>query len=342
MKGSFRKFRIRLFNYEYWTWWLFFLPLFPVYLWYVVRLKNPVYFTAANPGIEFGGLFGEQKNQILEQIPDAYKAKTIYCKSVNIELLLNEIRQSGFNFPLVIKPNVGERGDEVCIAFNEEDLIHHLTQIAYPFLIQEYIDYPTELGVFYTRLPDSETGKIVSIVLKNFLSVEGDGESSVSRLLEKQDRGFLQLERLNREKPELMKMVPTQNELVIVERVGNHCLGTEFINANYLINESLNQVFDEISKSFEGFFYGRYDLKIRSVEEMYQGKGIRIFELNGVTSEPGHIYDSEMSLLQSYRDLIKQQQLLAEICRQNLRQIKTPSTGEVLKRLKAHFFAGKR
>ncbi len=338
-----RRFRIRLTKYEFWPWWLFFLPLFPFYLYFAIRLRNPVYFTAANPGIDLGGFFGEKKNEIMKELPEQFLAKSLFFEEVDWEVVQSGLLKSQLTFPIVFKPDVGERGDEVSIIPGLDALRTHLASITYPFILQEYIDYPIELGVFYSRLPSSDSGRILSIVQKKFLSVIGDGTSTVEKLIKSNDRGFLQLPRLRRERLETLALIPTKGRSIVVEPIGNHCLGTEFINANHLISEKLNKVFDEISLPFEGFYYGRYDLRIKSIDEMSEGKGIRIFELNGVTSEPGHIYDKKINIFQAYMDLIQQQRVVYQICRQNLsKDGQVTKLPEVLKRAYQHFFKSKR
>ena len=108
-----------------------------------------------------------------------------------------------------------------------------------------------------------------------------------------------------------------KGETRILEPIGNHCRGTKFKNANYLINEQLHEVFNAIALPIEGFFYGRFDMKVRSVEDLYLGQHIKIMELNGVSSEPGHIYDPSSTLLQAYRDLTWHWKLVADIAKEN-------------------------
>uniref|UniRef100_UPI004047C9FA hypothetical protein n=1 Tax=Roseivirga sp. TaxID=1964215 RepID=UPI004047C9FA len=50
-------FFVKWLNYEYWPFWLFFLPLVPYWIYLAIRAKSFTYFTAANPGIEHGGVF---------------------------------------------------------------------------------------------------------------------------------------------------------------------------------------------------------------------------------------------------------------------------------------------
>ena len=77
---------------------------------------------------------------------------------------------------------------------------------------------------------------------------------------------------------------------------------------------------DRISRGYEGFFFGRYDLKAPSLEDAVAGRNLRVIELNGVTSEASHIYDPSHNLLAAYRVLFRQWALAFEIGEANRRR----------------------
>jgi hypothetical protein len=54
-------------------------------------------------------------------------------------------------------------------------------------------------------------------------------------------------------------------------------------------------VFDRLNNESKSLFYGRYDLKCTSIEDLKDGKNIMIIEYNGAGAEPNHIYDCGMS-----------------------------------------------
>ena len=82
--------------------------------------------------------------------------------------------------------------------------------------------------------------------------------------------------------------MPASGEERLLQPIGNHCLGTKFIDASHLIDPNLVAVFDEIASGIEGFNYGRFDLKVKDLDALKRGEEIMVPELNGVTSEPGH------------------------------------------------------
>ncbi|MGL4597449.1 MAG: hypothetical protein ACRCYO_07980, partial [Bacteroidia bacterium] len=59
-------------------------------------------------------------------------------------------------------------------------------------------------------------------------------------------------------------------------------------------------------------------LKVRNIEDLYAGQNIKIMELNGASSEPGHIYDSSNTLFLAYKDLAAHWKRLAEISKVNI------------------------
>lgn len=66
-------------------------------------------------------------------------------------------------------------------------------------MVQEYIDYTLEAGIFYYRIPGETKGWVSGIVGKEFLEVKGDGISTIEMLLMKEDRYFLQFPVLKQE-----------------------------------------------------------------------------------------------------------------------------------------------
>ena len=53
----------------------------------------------------------------------------------------------------------------------------------------------------------------------------------------------------------------------------------------------------DIPKQIDGFYFGIFDLRCTSIEDLKQGKNISILELNGAGAEPAHIYDPNFSFL---------------------------------------------
>ena len=221
-----------------------------------------------------------------------------------LEDIRRTIRENNLYFPLIFKPDLGERGWMVKKIRTEQDIINYLGEIRINFLIQELVDLPLEFGVFYVRYPSEPNGKVTSIVGKEMLSVTGDGSQSLRQLILKKERAKLQWESLQIiYKDRLESIIPAGEKIELVS-VGNHCLGTKFLNANHLITDRLSTSFDAISKKVDGFYFGRYDLRTSSLEDLERGN-IKIMELNGCGAEPAHIYQPGFSLRVAMRVLFR-------------------------------------
>ncbi len=298
-------FLVKIIYYEYWPFWLFFLPLVPYWIYLSIKAKSLTYFTAANPGIIHGGVFGESKIEILEKIDPKYRPTTLFFKvSATLPEVISTIEHSDLVFPMILKPDVGERGSEVEKIENESELAKYLKRNEQDFIVQEFVDYDIELGVLYHKLPITGTSNITSIVQKEFLGITGDGVSTIRELLKTNERAKLQKKTLEQKHGNHLDDVLPKGVFENLQPIGNHCLGTKFLSGQHLINAELVQIFDRISSGVEGFNFGRFDLKVSSFEDLYAGKNIKVMELNGVTSEPGHIYDPKFNILRAYKDTI--------------------------------------
>ena len=61
----------------------------------------------------------------------------------------------------------------------------------------------------------------------------------------------------------------------------------------------MNLVIDLICKQIKGFYFGRFDLRCNSIEDLKKGKNFSILELNGAGAEPAHIYDPSFSFFKA-------------------------------------------
>jgi hypothetical protein len=229
-------FLIRLRHWEYWPFKVVYFPILLYHFWLSIRARSLFFFSASNPSIETGGMLGESKFAILDRIGEEFKPKTLLVPFASEPLALwVQLTGQGLNFPLIAKPDVGERGWRVEKITNEQALLRYLESSPVDFLIQEFVDEPLELGVFYYRLPSQEKGVVSSIVQKEFLTVKGDGVQCVEGLIRRNERALLQLPALTERYGPQLQRVPDYGEVVTLVSIGNHCLGTTFLNANHLI-----------------------------------------------------------------------------------------------------------
>jgi len=68
---------IKVTNWEYWPFEIVQAPAFFYWLWLSLRARSLFFFSASNPGIVMGGMFGESKFEVLEKLPTKIKPQTI-------------------------------------------------------------------------------------------------------------------------------------------------------------------------------------------------------------------------------------------------------------------------
>jgi hypothetical protein len=222
--------------------------------------------------------------------------------------------------PLVLKPDTAQRGAGFKKIGSWEQLENYLARVTGPVVVQRYVAYPNEAGVFYYRFPGDSNGQILGITRKEFPVVTGDGIHSLKELIESDPRARMISDTyLNRFRAEANRVLKEGERLRLVE-AGNHCQGCEFRDGWDLYTEELRFAFDEISQRLPGFFVGRFDVRYSSDEELRTGTGFQILELNGAASEATNIYDSRNSIWAAYATLFRQWQIVYAIGAANRRR----------------------
>lgn len=294
------------------------LPVYGMYAWFALRARHLFFFSNANPAIPLGGAVGESKTAILDLLPAHLKPKSVLfpigTPSYEVERALSSV---GISFPVVAKPDVGERGFLVEKLDDAAALRRHLERHRADFIVQEFLSQSMEASVLFYRFPDGRFG-ITSVCVKEFLQVTGDGISEVRHLMARVPRAAFQIERFEREQPDLLRQVPDAGQTLLLEPIGNHIRGTKFLNANHLIDTELEHAFEQICVAIDGVHFGRFDLKCTSVEALRRTE-IKVMELNGVFAEPAHVFDPNHGAWRAYRDYYRHWRLLFDLHRAQLR-----------------------
>jgi hypothetical protein len=320
--GGWKKkpFWIRLLHWEYWSFHVVYMPVYPVFIFLCLRARSFFFFAAANPKIKNGGFLGESKKEIHEMIPDELQPKTLFFeKGSSPGAVLEQLLRAGFHFPLIGKPDIGGRGRGVKKLGDTADVIAYASGSFFDFHIQEYILYENEAGIFYWRLPGQVRGNISGIVHKEFLKVQGDGIRSVRDLLKANPRAILQLPQLEKTEPQMLGLLLSPGEVLTVSPYGNHARGALFLDDSDSVNPPLVEVMDRICSQIPEFYYGRLDIRYASRELLEQGKSFSVLEVNGAGSEPTHIYDPRHSLFFAWKEIIRHWLILFKISRINHR-----------------------
>ena len=315
--------------------------MFPVlFIWigFSIRARSGVFFSAANPSIDMGGFAGESKMDILSKFPPKV-VPTTHRISIgsSTEEVWNILESSQLEFPIIAKPDKGERGFKVEKLKGRTDLEAYVEECQTDFLLQEFIDLPVELGILYYRFPGAEKGKVTSLTLKKFLTVTGDGFSTVEELIKAYPRAKLQYKVLKASQPQLMLHIPANGEVVELVPIGNHARGATFLDRTDLVDSELENRFDQLFQKLDGIYFGRLDIKCHSLESLKAGGDFYILEFNGVKAEPTHIYQPGFSLLKAYRVLYAQWKVIYQISVANHRRgIPYDPFIPTLKKLQAH------
>ncbi len=259
-----------------------------------------------------GGFLGESKSEILTglQGSSADVARWRLIPGVDyaerrLELLHQFMDEAALEYPIVLKPDVGQRGSGVRIVRTTEEALNILRKEKYPMRVQEFIDGP-EFGIFYVRRPSEQNGRIISVTDKQVLSLIGDGKRTVEELILDHERAVCMARFHLRQQADRIDEIPAAGERFPLVEIGTHCLGSVFLDGQRIVTPALEQTIDRIAKTYDGFFFGRFDLRAASEDAFRRGEGLKILELNGVTSEATHIYDPTISLFGAYRVLFRQ------------------------------------
>jgi hypothetical protein len=312
-------------HFEFWPGWLFYIPVYLYVIYLMIRYRGIMLPTAVNPELANGKFIGESKDEILDTIgkylPE-YSARHILIRKnegADIPSLMMKIEgqltKGLIHYPFVAKPDLGCRGVGVNLIYNPKELENYIQTfpVNQAFICQELIPYQSEAGIFYCRLPRESRGKIISLTLKFFPFVQGDGIHTLKELIEMDPRAsqltHIYYPRLHSK----LDLIPGHGEQIKLVFAGNHSKGAIFKDGRQYITESLVEVFDLISKRLPNFYFGRFDIRYSSLDALERGKEFKIVEINGASSESTHIWDSNYSLVNAYRDLFKQFHLLFTI-----------------------------
>lgn len=335
-------------EWEFWPMQVFYLPILLQIAWLALRHGGLRVVTAVNPGIPTGGLVGESKWQIMQALgtnPDVAGGATGpaaaslpisqfipgsgLSEAARIERATMFLIKHNLDYPVVLKPDRGERGRGVEVVRSRAQLERRLRIDPSDLLLQEFIP-GKEYGVFYVREPGEAHGEIISINGKELLVLEGDGQRTLEQLILDDARAVRQAEIHFEYHAERLYDVPAQGESINLVEVGAHARGTLFLDARELSSPALLARLDEIANAFPGFHFGRFDLRVPNEQALRDGRDLSILELNGLTAEVAHIYDPQNSLIQAWRDVARQWRLAFRIGSINRHQGARPSTwGEI-------------
>ena len=330
----------RKIHWEFWPLWFFYPPVVIYVLYLGIKFRSFTLFTSANPGIDMGGLVGESKLDILTDLNDNQgiiarfqPIEPATDPRTRLEAVASFMSEQRLTFPIILKPDIGERGKGVKKVHSKEDALSYISEAPGRIIAQEYVS-GYEFGVFYYRYPEADKGQVYSITDKQFPVVIGDGQRSLRRLIVDDKRAVTMAKHYFKANAYRLHEVPDAGQKIKLIDIGTHSRGAIFLDGSEMLTPALEAAFDRISKRFDGFYFGRYDVRTSSLDAFKKGKGFKIVELNGVTSEATHIYDPGNNVWYAYKTLMRQWKIAFEIGDQNRKRGHKPATlADVLRRV---------
>ena len=308
----------KLFHWEYWPFQIVYIPIYFLWIFYALKARTIFFFNTSNPTMTNGGFIMDSKIEIYDLIPQEFYPTTRLVKEkIPFDKVVAVLENANINFPFIAKPDIGLRGSAVKKITSINELQGYHDKANFDYLLQNLILFEQEVGIFYVRFPHEKKGKITGIVSKEFLIIEGNGFSTIEELLKANPRYEFQLKTLQKEYGNKLNDILSKGEKRNLVPYGNHARGAKFLDCSHLISPKLTTVIDEMCLQIPEFYFGRMDLMYNSWEELEDGKNFSLIELNGVASEPTHIYDPKHSLFFAWKELARHITYMYKISEEN-------------------------
>jgi pimeloyl-ACP methyl ester carboxylesterase len=318
---------------EWWPSWAVYGVLVPGFVRMAFWHRSLTCWTCVNPGIRpGGGIVGESKQAILEGFNDPcvlaqrrVEGATASARPERARTLVERDPALG-GFPVIVKPDAGQRGAGVSLARDGAGLALALGAVRGAVNLQRYHPGPVECGVFWVRdagtvgaeSADATQGRIFAVTRKIFPVLEGDGVCTVRRLILDHPRFNLQAGVYCENLRGRLGEIPAEGARITLTATGNHARGCRFEDGADLITPELSERIDRIARTWRGpggeaFDFGRFDVRCPSEDDLRAGRGLAVIELNGVTSEATNLYDPSWSARRSLGVLAEQWAIAFEL-----------------------------
>lgn len=305
-------------RWENWPLSIKYILLSPVWIWYCLRSRAIWFFTPSNPTLTFGGFEGEPKREMYEQLPSGIYPRTFYISpSQDFAEVSTYFSSGALSFPVGAKPDVGMGGLMFRKISSMDDLKKYHLSMKADYILQAFVNYPTEVSVFYYRYPGKQKGRVTGMVRKEGLAVKGDGKRTLLDLMQKDPAVKKRLKELSvKHRERLGEVIPENIDFILSDAL-NLSRGGRLISLEYEIDERLTNVFDKIADHASHFYYGRFDVKCLSLEDLKNGRNFSILEFNGAGADPHHVYGGQKTFLQALSTILMHWRVLFEISNQN-------------------------
>ncbi|MDR1497106.1 MAG: alpha/beta fold hydrolase [Puniceicoccales bacterium] len=292
-------------RHEYWPAWLLYAPVtFYKALCALKRLRVGVLATA-NPGLGWlGGCTGEAKSETLTRFTPAANAAPLAAWTLvpaggkrglslekRVEIVTRFLLENNADFPIALKPDIGDNGIGVNKICNKEQLAEWLSQFTDDALAQRWIA-GEEYEVLWCRKPNDQRGRVLAVVEKRPPSVTGDGRRTLEELIWNDDRAVARANlylRLNWQRAS--DIIPA-GKIIALSPIGVHAYGVQAIDRQDLRTEALALALDAAATAIGGNLHCVvYDLRVPSAAALRDGKDWTITGISGADTISSRIRD---------------------------------------------------
>jgi hypothetical protein len=311
----------RLIHHEYWPTWVLYVPVVLQNIGLGLRHGGFMTPSCCNPEFgKSGGMAGESKAHIFELLGADRDPRVLPIRlipagegaSARAERVIALVRAESAlgGYPVILKPDSGERGHAVKIARGDDEVHAYFATMTADAIVQRYHPGPMECGVMWVRTQrrdddarpsggaaptDRHEGEVFAITDKVFPFVEGDGRRTLEDLIWDHPRYRRQAGVFLARFAGQLSRVPIRGERVQLAQSGNHCQGVLFRDGEHLRSPALESAINALASAFPRLDVGRFDIRYESVEKLQRGE-FGVVELNGTASEPTNIYDPDRSV----------------------------------------------
>lgn len=302
---------------EFWPGYIFDIPVYIYIAYLAIKAKHLGFFSNVNPGMILSGAVGYNKYDDVNKFDAKIFPKTILIeKEMDSTYSEQKMKENNIQYPCIAKPTLGRTGRDVEKIHTIKELNIYLKHMHEDILIQEFIEDPLEFWIFYYRIPGEKKGHITWIVEKKFMFLHGDGKHTFEQLVHHHPRAKYYYHQFKEDYKQQRWNILPEGKQFQLNYIGNHCRWSVFYDVSHIITPELETLIDNISQKINWFYFGRYDVKAKSIEELYQGN-FKIIELNGMWSLPTHIYDPKHNIRNAYKTLIRHRKIAYRISKEN-------------------------
>ena len=288
--------------------------------------------------MHYGGAFYTSKNNVIKNLNRSHIPTTALIQpKTSFSELKQQLNKNNLEFPVIAKPDKGERGKGVEKLDSLKALLSYHERFSnIPFLVQEYIDYPIELGILFFW-DKNGTPTISSVTQKVFCHIVGNGTDNFGTLVQQNSRIKHRIKTIETRFEKQWNSIPEKGAKIMLEPIGNHNKGTMFLDARSLISKDMLNWIESCAKKIPNFDYGRFDVKLENKNAFASTNqnDVKVMEVNGVNSEPCHIYDPDYSLLQAYKDIFYHMRIIYDLSKK--KSASRPSKNKLIPFLKTGY-----